>query len=521
MKHTNPPKPTTSFAVKGMLGIVVVFLLVAVPRVTTLAGFPSTDEGYYGFYAMRMAASLRDSHSLPADGFLMLYPLLTSWAFEIPLNPTLLLRAVDLFVSCAAALLLYVVLVRESGSAVAAALISAIFLYAMNNFGFVQHGYKNSIFAAYVPLFLALILSQSSKPVTVSHFALIGSLVAVGVLVREPFAPFGLVAVIATLIKYGRRQTAALVLGALITSLLIVSALAWLRGGLWGIVDSYREAGTMFQSVEGQRWEMFFKSLTGASKVSVWALCLVGAASLLILMKGGERPSPVYGRALFWLAIALLPLLEPASKIGFPYHFAAALPGLAGFCAHAWRVGLPHRQRAYAAVCLAALLCASSGPDTLRWMKAAPSALGSALSVLQSGWTLEQHHASNYLLAADLIGQQQDRPGTLATSGFMFALYPLTGKLPVNGSLRDLTLAFIELNLDGDALRRELIKSPPDTIMTTTRKEWPGAAEVQRAVEQTGLYRPSGTVTVDETRSYGTFGGTVYQRVEAGGAPLD
>jgi len=42
-------------------------------------------------------------------------------------------------------------------------------------------------------------------------------------------------------------------------------------------------------------------------------------------------------RPLFWLSLALVALVEPYIKMGFPYHFAACIPGLAGLSALGWK----------------------------------------------------------------------------------------------------------------------------------------------------------------------------------------
>ena len=42
-------------------------------------------------------------------------------------------------------------------------------------------------------------------------------------------------------------------------------------------------------------------------------------------------------RFCFWLAVALLPILEPMSKWSLSYHFFNCLPGLAGLSALGWK----------------------------------------------------------------------------------------------------------------------------------------------------------------------------------------
>ena len=61
------------------------------------------------------------------------------------------------------------------------------------NHSFVLYGFRNSIWAAYVPLFLALLISQKTNSQNQYLFFLIGGLVTLGVLLREPFLFFYLV----------------------------------------------------------------------------------------------------------------------------------------------------------------------------------------------------------------------------------------------------------------------------------------------------------------------------------------
>jgi len=493
--------------------LLVVTLSVVLPRVAGLSALPTTDEGYYAYFSMRIAAALSQGSGLPADGYLMLYPLLTAWVFDLPANPFVVLRLIDLVVATVAGALFYTMLRRESRSVWFAALLSVIFLLTMNWAAFVQNGYRNSIFLAYVPLMLSVILMQGQDRPGERRLFLVGCLVALGILIREPFAGFSILAVGAAWVRFGRRSAAAVAAGGIATAVVVLIPVLLLRGSLPGFIAAYLDAGTMFSAVQDQRFTLFVNAVSTWAKASMVPLGLASVALVALMLagaRGGERGAR--GRAAFWLAVAVVPLIEPIMKIGFPYHFASALPGLAGLCALAWRL-VSSRSLSIVLMALAGGAAYLFFQPQVSWqMKTVRQAAADAVHTGQGGWSQEAHQASNYLIAADLIEGASAPGSTLSVSGFMFTLFPLTGRVPASAELSDLTLALIDMGMDGDRLSRALAACPPDVIMTTTRTEWPGAALIEKVVSGSGLYRLVGTVPVNEAVSYGTFGGNVYAR---------
>lgn len=497
-----------------LAGLLVVAICVVLPRVAGLSALPTTDEGYYAYFSMRIAAALAQGHGLPADGYLMIYPLLTSWVFDIAANPFVLLRFIDLVVSAAAGLLFYILLQRESRSIWFAALLSAVFLLTMNWAAFVQNGYRNSIFLSYIPLILAVILTQSERRPSDRRLFLVGCLVALGILIREPFAGFSVLAVVASCLKFGRRGAMAVAAGGVAAAVAVLIPLLILRGSLQGLVVAYLDAGTMFSAVQDQRYTLFVNAVSTWAKASMLVLAFTAFSLIVVAIAGARRERrDIWLRAAFWLAVAAVPLIEPIMKIGFPYHFASALPGLAGLSALAWReTSLPRAAMGFVAILLAFSAYQFFEPQVSWQLKTVRQATADAISTARNGWVADARQTSNYLIAADLIGRASEHGQTLSVSGFMFTLYPLTGKVPPSAQLSDLTLALIDMNMDGERLSRALRACPPDIIMTTTRTEWPGAELIESTVQESGLYRQVGTVPVKEGISYGTFGGNVYAR---------
>lgn len=493
------------------------FVLVAgtlFPRLMLLGGLPSTDEGFYAYQAQLIHHSLSTGHGLPDIGTLALYPMLWSWVFGLGTNPMILLRVADLVAALVMAALLFRVLQRESGSRAAAALLTLVFTFTMNQTLFIQCGFKNSITAAFVPLLLALHLGQQAPSGATRVWITAGALTALAVLLRETFLPFVLLGLLAVLVARGWRAALRFALGGAVAALFLVSIVLLARGGVTEVIEAYRSAGVMYASIADQRVSLFLNngrvSVQAAGVALVLAVLAMGGLTAIFVQR---RRSVDLGRWAFWLSAALLPLIEPASKIGFPYHFAACLPGLAGLCAHAWKEGTtqwPQHARLMRGGLLIALVPLALHSFAL--LQAWPETR-EALDAAGSGqWPATATNRTNYLLAADAIRNVAPPGATLSVSGFMFTLYPLTGLLPPSDALSNLSATLIKHDFDGERFKAALRACPPDVLMTTTRKEWPGADTLKRAVEESGLYQQVASVPVVTDKAYGSFGGEIYRR---------
>lgn len=498
--------------------ILIVLATVVLPRIGTLSAMPSTDEGFMAYFAMRTHAALLAHQGLPADGTLMVYPLTLFWVFGLDLQPLVALRAVDMGIAALASLLLLRLLVLESRSLVIGAAVGAVFLQAMNDPSFVQSGFKNSLYAAYLPLFAALLLARGAAPTSTWRWFGVGALVAAGVLLRETLAPFALLGLCAVWWDHGRRAALWFGAGGAVTGVCVLALIVLLRGGAHGLLEAYRDAGIVYQSLQAQRAEFFHNAVVTSFNVSRPALFIAATGiAIALALRLITRDTRGLARALFWCGCALVALIEPATKIGFPYHFAVALPALALLTAMAWRTvftALAGTREAAAAASLAALAALSLVQPVSTQLAALPEAARSASTTLHKGWAIDAASASNYLLAGEMIQHATPPGGTASVSGFMFSLYPISGTLPPSGKLGNLSALLIQLGLDPRQLQQAIASCPPDVIMTTTRTDWPGAPELEAAVVGTGLYQPFGVVPVDPSKPYGTFGGTVYRRTD-------
>lgn len=510
---------STSSVFPRTSAVIVIFLVlffVAIPRLILAGGLPTTDEGFYAYYAQIMHSGLAHRAGLPDSGPLMLYPLLVAWVFAFDCNPMVAFRLIDLLVAVAAGYMLFRVIELESRSRLGAILIATLFLFTMNQPVFIQYGFKNSIHAAYLPLFGALWLSLDAPTITtMRRWLAIGALLSVAVLLRETFLPLAALGALAVLISRGVRPFSQLVLGAFGTGVLITGVILASRGGIAVLLESYRDAGLVYASVAEQRVELFFTSGGQALRESIFPV-LVAGVGLIVTLACGMSRKPLMGllKVVFWLAAALLPLLEPATKIGFPYHFGVCLVGLAGLAALGWRnlregnsPFLLHLTSVAFCTALLAQVIPRLAPLGAAWPQTRE-----VLATFESGeWPEGLTAKTNYLLAAKAIRQATPPGGTVAVSGFMFSLYPLTGRLPPRPEFANLSATLITLKLSGPHLREALLRCPPDVVMTTSRTDWPGGSELLAAVRGTGIYEEITAITTSNDRAYGSFGGLIFR----------
>lgn len=499
------------------LALTVILVATAFPRLMIIGGLPTTDEGFYAYQAQYIHAALANGHGLPDIGTLTLYPMSLSWIFELSGNSIILLRLVDLLVAALASGIFYLVIARESGSRLGAFVISWVFLFTMNQPAFIQTGFKNSIFAAYVPLFFAQIFAQNLIRTAGKSWELVGICVGLAVLLRETFLPFILIGTAAIWVAQGWRASLRFTLGAALTGIIVTLSLARARGGLATLIESYRDAGVVYSSIAYQRAQLFIDNGTLSAKQAAAAL-IVGGLSVLTIMIQRFRAhgSATWGKMAFWLAIALAPLIEPASKIGFPYHFAVCLPGLAGLSALGWKavtegcakkIGMP-----IAFMVLIIIGMYQLPPKYVALSNGWPASKH-ALANIDKDWSAEAISQSNYLLAANVIRSISAPGATLSVSGFMYMLYPLSGLLPSSDELSNLSATLIKLDLDELRFKQALEANPPDTLMTTTRTDFPGAQIITKVVEESGMYEVAAAIPIAPEKSYGSFGGTIYKKI--------
>ncbi|MDE7371009.1 MAG: hypothetical protein K2N07_04580, partial [Desulfovibrio sp.] len=156
-----------------LLLFLVVLVSTLYPRLVLLGSLPAMDEGYYGWQAREMYDYLVHGRALPASS-LNLYPLLLCWLCALPGKTLLWLRAADLVVALASAWLFSKYILRKAGGTYGGLCIAFVFLCAMNMEAVINGGFKNSIAAAWIPIFVALLLYRKGCPATSPRWFFMG-----------------------------------------------------------------------------------------------------------------------------------------------------------------------------------------------------------------------------------------------------------------------------------------------------------------------------------------------------------
>jgi len=507
-------------AIARFCAAALVVLATLYPRVALWGGFPATDEGVYALAALFMHDSLAAGMGLPDYGVLHLYPALLAWVFSLDWNHLLLLRAVDMLAALCAGWLLFRVAAQESGSWVAGALIAAAFSFAANQQAIVQHGFKNAMFAAYVPLFLAARVGLDRTRSDDFRWYLCGGLVAIAVLLRETFVPFAALGTVAVLVAHGWKNCVRYVGSGIATALVLGGAILLLRGGVASLVTAYVGSADVYQTMAEEWWQYFARAVEVMWRESGFVVPLVLGARAAIAWTGirGQLAEPL--RLAFWAGAATIPLLEPIAKIGYPYHVAVCLPGLCGLCAFGWRLlgGLSLANRRVLSVVIVIPTLIMAWPQFGKLDHAFRSrAIPDVSAIREPEWPRSAIEKSNYLLLADAIRRSAPSSrATLSSSVSMVVLLPLTGLLPPAYGFEDLSEAAIQVGEDATSLRAAIRECPPDMIMLAIREgASPTLAEALAGMPE---YTEVAKVPPAKDKDYGAFGGKVYRRSGMPGA---
>ncbi|GHU32739.1 hypothetical protein FACS189497_14440 [Betaproteobacteria bacterium] len=507
------------------------------PRLMMVGGLPATDECFYAFVAQWIHHSVVTGQGIPDTGGLSFYPMLFFWVFDLGYNPIIALRFADLCVAVLTSFFLYKILEKESGNKVGAVLIALIFTFTMNQLAFIDYGFKNSIMAAFAPLFLAIRIGQQIVQDKRSDLVencnnawlMVGALTALAVVLREALVVFAVLGLIVVFVVSGRKAALRFFLGGTVTGILLIGSILLARGGVMEVISAYRDMGFIFGFAQDTVADYFAHYGLMAIKEASVALCLsMLAIFILVLIAIVRRSKRIALGLLFWLLFVGFALIEPAAKIGAAYHFAMTLPGFAGICALAVRevayewqsLSWANRERRDAIVLLGVTLSViwfsfeSSALSRTWW----PQTQETLVAAPNGAWAEESINATNYLLAAQEIKKVMPENGTLSTSGYMHSLYPLTGHLPPSSQLGSLSLIALKSGLSVPRIQEVLMDCAPDVIMLYLRDDGGftgyGHQEILAAVMGTGIYEAVTEIPVAR-RGYGLFiNGVIFRKTK-------
>ncbi len=494
---------------------VLIFLVVCatlIPRLLMLGAPPATDEGIYAFNSLMIYLNPRPGNVLPEFGTLSLYSALMSWVFSFDINHLILLRAIDAVVAALAGLMLYQVISFEANNKVAGAIITIIFLVTMNDPVFIQYGFKNSIAAASLPLLAAIAIGQRTTISDSFGWFSVGGLVAISVLLREPFAVLAIVGLLVIYFRAGLIALRNYMLGCGLVGGLILLTIILMRGGYHHLIQSYSDLAFSYQEIAYQRSALLESSSVAFAKNAISALILFIVSIFFIVFVSIKKPEIIL-RLGFWFLLAISPLLEPLLKNGYPYHYAISLFGLAGVVSLGWRILSETTGNsstlAYLIVFVAVFFLIPKFGKFNDIYTQYTSQLGTPKSSIY--WPISTVQQSNYLLIAEHIHLHSQGSPTVAINGSMLGVIALAKAKPSNPELAHLSYRYIFLKKDKKRLRAELEGCPPEFIMLTTSSPFKDTNVLNAIIKSIPEFRLSAYIPKSNTRHYGGFDGAIYK----------
>ncbi len=507
--------------------LAVVLAGVFYPRLMILGDFPHMDEGLSVFLGELCAEAFSGGGQLPLMHGLPLEALLLCWTSFLPGFTVIWLRLCDLLFACVAGWLLCRIYQEECGNAATGLALALLVLCPMNYPGVIDAGYKNAIPPAFCFLFGAFLLTRNNPDPKSIRWFFCGLCLCAAVLFREPFVVFALLGCVVVMVCGGGPAALRYIAGGIAGLVPILLLLFWLQGidALNEIYEAYIDRGLLYAQETGRIWHNFqsgiYKALHNFTG-PIAALLGVGALFVYRRLKFGVRIVSAK-RGLFWLAVFLLPLLEPMTKIGFLYHFSVCLPGLGGLAA--WLVqemSSCQRKKTGAGIVVLVSLCVCISLAGLPSPANAPMTLQMIGRFPEQGWPDEWAEKSNPLMAAREIRKALPPGGTLSASAFSFFIYPAAGAMPpkterhgAGYGLSDLSRYYVKLGMNSEKLASELKANPPDVIAIGKAfdvHERDYAASLSDAVKKSGLYRLVSVVNPDAARHYGWLAYQIYRK---------
>ena len=500
----------------NLIAVLLVILTTGFLRSQLMLSPPASDSGYYAFACQWFFNSITQGVTIK-DSQLYLYQFMTAWVYGLDINQIVLLKIIDCFVAIVASIVLFNVILKESGSKLFTVIFMASLLIILHDFIYVLFGYRNSIWAAYLPLFSALLVWQNASKEDKYSFYLIGGLVSFGILLREPFLPFFLIGGLVIHIGYGWRALFKYLIGSTMLVFSVLGFVLMFRGwDLYNLIHIY----ILHVDFVGDfgKWGLSFTTgIFGLIQTS-WYVCIISVASILYLIKlnFSNKRIVVMHRFYFWILVTITPLIEPIFKIGYEYHYANCLIGLAGISAMGWKYlsnqeSKPIERSALMAIGLMSLLVTITTVNN-KVIKPQLVSLPNIITAVDNYDSFRQAfliERNQYLTIADKVYSLSREDSTLAVSGLMQVLYPLTELNPPNFELSWLRYLYIKLNFDEDKLIKVIEKQRPTIILTT---DWnPGDAEMSAIIDKIDLYEKIEVVPVDHKKSYGWKSATIYR----------
>jgi hypothetical protein len=450
------------------LYLAVIFFTVIL-RLLLIGGPPTTDEGIYAYYAFYIHLNPESNSIIPNKGILSLYPAATSWVFGLDLNHLIILRIIDALIAAIAGLLLFVTIKNECQNLKLAFLITLAFIYVINDPVFIQYGYKNSISLATIPLLCAIIIGQKNTVFSPQNSLLTGSLVACVVVLREPFVVFAILGVFASYTRWGLRGLICYVAGGLFTGLIIILFIFYLRqdNGI-ELIKAYNDTRLIYADMIAGKNVRSMHSLAVYLKHTYGIFLILG---ILLLALVCSKQHSGFKRYAFWISLSLVPIVEPALKNGFPYHFAVTLIGFCGLVGLLVKdtIQVFNQSRFYkiAIYSIISIFFISILPLTFAYANNYRRFFHNPVYQLKDDWSEKTKQQSNVLIIVDYLEKHAKKTDTLSVNGNLLGLIPLTQLPPPNYELSNLNYLLLLNGNSKEFLYSKLLQCAPDWVVLT------------------------------------------------------
>lgn len=523
-------------------------IAVLYPFLCGIGGMPEMDESSYIYVSTAYNYALHNAQTLPPLLGMSLWPLLLSFIPDLPGTSFVWYRLADMLSALLFGFLFYRCLQRISGHMLISLILVLVILVCMTAQQTMNNGFKNSYFPAWCCLWGALLVLRKYED-TAGKFVLpllaAGSLLSLGILLRETLFPFAILAFFAVWKMWNLRAALFFALGGIILACVVLGGIELLhQGNLASFYKGYADRSLFYKNEAGRTGEHILIYGIRSLKLFSPALIFIAGCVTLAFLSKNARPLFSVWQLLFWLCAFLLPLYEPFLKYGFYYHYAMCLPGLGGLCALLARKLSPsaieaNGKKYHKIIFICGLFCLSGFLMAFTLLPS-PQRLTNSLRFLagNGNWSVQDPlRNSTSLEAAEKIKALLAGRGTLSVNGYAFMLYPLTGARPPwegkidpddNFHMGDLGRFLTNINLNVARLVEAIKNNPPDVIALAvfhSRHEQSYSREIAAALENSGLYELAGKVEPDppgpQKRHYGWLGYDIYRLKSGRGQVVD
>ncbi|GHT94715.1 hypothetical protein FACS1894116_09130 [Betaproteobacteria bacterium] len=375
----------------------------------------------------------------------------------------------------------------------------------MNNSGFIEFGFKNSITIAYIPLFLAIYIGQGiiqkQHPAVSNAWWIVGGLTALAVLFRETFVPFAALGLVTVYIAGGKNAALRFFLGGITTGTLVIGSILTARGSATGIIEAYQDLSLLFGAIPKEEIQDNFFYYGCQTILLSYTAFGFSVLAIIVLSSIIRRSRQIFLSSLFWLSFIVLTFIEPATKIGYSYHFAVALPGFAGLCALCLReIAKEWPNLSWASNGKRDAIALPGIALSVIWLSFNLSSMNddwrliTQETLIDGDWSALIRDSHTYPFLAAEIEKIIPKNGTLSLNRNLEILYLLTDHLPPSSRLSNLTTLGFHVGFSVPRIKEDLMACAPDVIFMDPHENWLFGYNNFRlfaAIEETRIYEPA------------------------------